>query len=97
MIAFFLMGFGAGTFFVTMLPLLFDVAGGKEVSGALVGVLNISYLGGTIFGSLIVGAAIQAVGYLALYPTIILLGSSALICILLTRTSSIPQVVEANP
>lgn len=95
-VAFFLMGFGAGTFFVTMLPLLFDIAGGKQVSGALVGVLNISYLLGTVFGSLIVGAAIQSVGYLALYPTIIVLGSSALVCILLTRTIPAPQVAEAS-
>lgn len=96
MVAFFLMGFGAGTFFVTMLPLLFDIGGSKKVSGALVGILSISYLLGTIFGSLIVGAAIQFSGYLALYPTIIVLGSSALVCILLTRPNPVSQGKEKN-
>lgn len=95
-VAFFLMGLGAGSFYVTMLPLLFDIAGGKQVSGALVGVLNVSYLLGMVFGSLIVGAAIQIIGYLALYPTIIVLGSSALVCILLTKTGPAPQVAKAG-
>ncbi len=88
------LGVGAGAYVSTMLPLQFDIAKGENISGTLVGIFNIAYLSGFVLGSLVVGALIQKLGYIALYPSILILGSSALLCILFAKGK--PAVATAD-
>jgi MFS family permease len=92
-ISFVLLGIGAGAYVATMLPLLFDLVPNENSPGTLVGIFNVAYLSGFIMGSLVVGAIIQKIGYIALYPSILLLGSSALICILFTNPKPVTELV----
>lgn len=95
-VSFAMLGIGAGAYVSTMLPLLFDIAKGDSGSGTLVGIFNIAYLTGFVLGSVLVGALIQNLGYIVLYPSILFLGSSALICILLTKMQSTDRNQEIS-
>lgn len=92
--SFVLLGIGTGTALSSMLALLFDVSPHKEVSGALVGIYNVAYMIGFIFGSLIVGWVIEMTSYDALFPTIFILGISSALCVILIKFKSNPNKLK---
>ena len=94
-VSFILLGVGTGTVLSSMLALLFDVSPRKEVSGALVGIYNVAYMIGFIFGSMIVGWIIEMTSYYAFFPTIFALGISSAVCAALIDFKRQPQVSEA--
>jgi MFS family permease len=94
-LSFILLGAGTGTVLSSMLALLFDVSPQKEVSGALVGIYNVAYMIGFIFGSMIVGWIIEMTSYNTFFPALLVLGISSALCASLINIKQQPQVSKA--
>lgn len=91
MVGFILLGAGAGIGFPCQLPLATEIAPQKGRLGSIIGVYNIAYLTGFVFGSFLTGWIIQMTSYKALFPTVIGAMTLSLICFLFVK---VPQSAE---
>jgi maltose/moltooligosaccharide transporter len=69
MAGFIVLGIGYGIGFSCQVPIATDLSSKEGNLGALIGVYNLAYLFGFVFGSLIMGWVVQTFTYGALFPT----------------------------
>jgi maltose/moltooligosaccharide transporter len=91
--SFILLGLGAGIGFPSQLPLASELAYKEDSLGSVIGIYNIAYLFGFVFGSFIIGWLIQTWSYSILFPAVTACMSAAAILFAFVR---IPKATLTN-